>query len=217
MTIKETMETLVRRILLLRKNSSKYKCTEGESSKHANDYGANVMISPFARVYKETRIENFAGINGAIMIGDHSHCRGHLLTYWSGGRIEIGQKTYIGESTRIWSQQSVKIGNHVLISHMVDIHDSDSHPIDHLDRRKDIESILCGSPYSRPVLPASSSVIIEDDVWICLKATILKGVTIGEGSIVAANSVVTRDIEPFTLVAGAPAQAVRRLKGHRKQ
>jgi acetyltransferase-like isoleucine patch superfamily enzyme len=50
-----------------------------------------------------------------------------------------------------------------------------------------------------------NSVVIEDDVWIGSRATILKGVKIGKGSVVASNSVVTKNVEPYTLVAGNPA------------
>jgi len=53
--------------------------------------------------------------------------------------------------------------------------------------------------------------VIEDDVWIGFKATILKGVTIGRGSVIAAGSVVTKDVPPYTLVAGNPAQIIRSL------
>ena len=61
-------------------------------------------------------------------------------------------------------------------------------------------------------LEHSRPVVIGDDVWVGGGAIILPGVTIGEGSTVAAGAVVTRDVEPFTLVAGNPARLLRRLK-----
>jgi acetyltransferase-like isoleucine patch superfamily enzyme len=54
--------------------------------------------------------------------------------------------------------------------------------------------------------------MIEDKVWIGMDALILKGVTIGEGSVVAARSVVTKDVPPYSLVAGNPARVVKSLK-----
>jgi acetyltransferase-like isoleucine patch superfamily enzyme len=57
----------------------------------------------------------------------------------------------------------------------------------------------------------SQGIVIENDAWIGTKATILKGVTVGEGAVVGACSVVTRDVEPFTVVAGNPARVVKRL------
>jgi acetyltransferase-like isoleucine patch superfamily enzyme len=56
-------------------------------------------------------------------------------------------------------------------------------------------------------------VIIDDDAWIGAGALVLKGVHIGRGAIVAAHSVVTKDVPPFVLVAGSPARVVRKLEG----
>lgn len=54
-------------------------------------------------------------------------------------------------------------------------------------------------------------IVIEDKAWIGFDSTILKGVTIGEGSVVGAKSVVTRNVDPYTVVAGNPAKVVRKL------
>ena len=58
----------------------------------------------------------------------------------------------------------------------------------------------------------SAPIVIEDRAWIGFNAIILKGVTIGEGSVVAAGAVVTKDVEPYTVVAGNPARVVKRLE-----
>lgn len=57
-------------------------------------------------------------------------------------------------------------------------------------------------------------VIIEEDAWLTTRCMVLKGVTIGRGAVVAAGSVVTKDVEPYTVVAGVPAKVVRRLPGY---
>ncbi|MCZ8192279.1 MAG: DapH/DapD/GlmU-related protein, partial [Microcystis sp. LE19-338.1B] len=57
----------------------------------------------------------------------------------------------------------------------------------------------------------SAPVVIEDHVWIGFNVGILKGVTIGKGAIIGAGSVVTKDVEPFTVVAGNPAKIIKRL------
>jgi acetyltransferase-like isoleucine patch superfamily enzyme len=58
----------------------------------------------------------------------------------------------------------------------------------------------------------SAPIIIEDHVWISFNSIILKGVTIGKGAIIAAGSVVTKDVAPFTLVAGNPAKLIKHLQ-----
>lgn len=167
---------------------------------------SNVTLHP------ESRIENLSKNAGAIRIGKHSHLRGELLTFWNAGEISIGEWCYIGHSSRVWSQASITIGNHVLIAHLVDIHDTDSHPIDWENRRLDAQSILSGRGYLTPTQTISLPVVIEDDVWIGFKSTILKGVRIGRGAIIASASVVTKDVPPFTVVAGNPARVIRQLE-----
>jgi acetyltransferase-like isoleucine patch superfamily enzyme len=66
-----------------------------------------------------------------------------------------------------------------------------------------------------PARPLQSAVRIGNHVWIGAQAIILKGVTIGENSVVAAGAIVTKDVPPFTLVAGAPAKIVRKIAGWR--
>ncbi len=111
---------------------------------------------------------------------------------------------------RIWSQSSVSIGNYVLIAHLVDIHDTNSHPIDWRERRLDTEALLSLS-YRMPTQTVSAPVVIEDDAWIGFKASVMKGVRIGRGAIVSAGAVVTKDVEPWTAVGGNPATVIAQL------
>lgn len=106
-----------------------------------------------------------------------------------GAEIVIGDRTYINRRTEIMSKSSVTIGKGCAISWDVVISDSDYHEI-------------LGTPSTKPI-------VIGDEVWIGCKSTILKGVTIGNGAVVAAGSVVTKDVDPHTLVAGVPAKAIK--------
>ena len=73
-------------------------------------------------------------------------------------------------------------------------------------------SLLQNNPYVKMYLIRSESIIIEDDAWIGAGAILLPGVVIGAGSIVGAGSVVTKDVAPFSIVAGIPAKMIRMLK-----
>jgi acetyltransferase-like isoleucine patch superfamily enzyme len=178
--------------------------------KHCAVVDSTVVIHPGAE------ISNLLGNPEAIAVGAHSHVRGQLLTFWNSGQIRIGQWCYVGADTRIWSQASVTIGDYVLIAHLVDVHDTNSHPVNWRERRLDTEMILSGEGYRTPTQTVSTPVVIEDDVWIGFKASILKGVRIGRGAIVAAGSVVTRDIPAWSIVAGNPAKVVRSLTEEEK-
>jgi len=166
---------------------------------------ANVTLYPTAQIV------NALGDPKDISIGSSTHVGGQLLTFHNGGKIQIGEWCFIGEGTRIWSQSSVTIGNHVLISHLVDIHDTDGHPIDWQERRLDAAARLAGQMQNLSWETSAAPVIVEDDAWICFKATILKGVHIGRGAIIAAGAVVTADVPAWTVVAGNPARVVRAL------
>jgi len=105
--------------------------------------------------------------------------------------VEIGEYTSIGDRTEIHCADKVKIGNKVLISWDVNIIENDYH------------SSGAEKVQSRPI-------IIEDEVWIGAHCIILKGVTIGKGSIIGAGSVVTKSIPPYSLAVGNPARIIRK-------
>lgn len=170
-----------------------------------------VVVDPDAVIHGTAVFRHLSKTEGAIRLGAYTHLRGELLTYWNGGEVLIGSNCYVGDGTRIWSQASVRIGDDVLISHLVDIHDSDGHPIDADDRVLDGRSILQGKGYHTPTKTLSTPIVIGNRVWIGFKASILKGVTIGEGAIVAAGAVVTKDVPAYTVVAGNPAVVIREL------
>ncbi len=139
----------------------------------------------------------YAGVSFAI--GVNGHCR-------------VGDYTLLNGAL-LMAEESIEIGSYCLISWNVGIADSDFHPLEPALRR--IDAMAC-SPYSkpRPERPTISTrpVKIADNVWIGMNAVILKGVTIGDNSVVAAGSVVTKSIPANVVVAGNPAVIVKELK-----
>ena len=159
--------------------------------------------------YSDASVVNYGSCQN-LAINEYCHIRGEIVVFQS-GRLNIGSHTYIGIGSRVWCRQGISIGSHVLISHYVDIHDSNSHSMNWKQRRiEQVELFENRRIWSSPDIE-SAKVIIEDDAWIGLKTTILKGVRIGRGAVIGANSVVTKDAPPFTLVAGNPARVVRQL------
>lgn len=174
-------------------------------------YRSVANIHQEAKILPTGKIINIQGGKNSIQVGANTRILGELLTFGHGGAVEIGEWCFIGENSRIWSAEKVKIGNHVLISHNVNIHDTNGHPIDIELRRKHFQEITTiGHPRQYLDL-ISLPVVIEDDVWIGFNSTILKGVTLGKGSIVAAASVVTKDVPSGTIVAGNPAKIIRKV------
>ncbi|MES2353049.1 MAG: acyltransferase [Pseudomonadota bacterium] len=175
-------------------------------------YRTRANVHSSARFLRGGSVVNILADAGAISVGAHTIVRGELLTFGHGGKISIGDWCYIGEGSRIWSAAEVIVGDRVLISHGVNVHDTNSHPIDATVRHMHSRQILTvGHPRQIDTIN-SASVKIGNDVWIGFNAIVMKGVEIGEGSIVAAGSLVTADVPPRTVVGGNPARVIRELK-----
>jgi len=115
------------------------------------------------------------------------------------GRIELGDCVLMSPGSRLSASDEIVIGNGVMMANGTFVTDSDWHTI--YDRTERDERV--------------TPVHIGDNVWLGDHSTVLKGVTIGENSVVAANSVVTRDVPANVVVAGNPAKVVKELDPER--
>jgi len=150
----------------------------------------------------------------ALTFGDH-------VSVYAASQFSIGENATcsIGDYTLlvgalVVADERVEIGSHCLISWNVGIADSDFHPLSAALRKLDAVALAPYAP-DRPPRPREAirakPVVIKDNVWIGMNAIVLKGVTIGENSIVAAGSVVTKDVPPNSIVAGNPAVIVKEV------
>jgi galactoside O-acetyltransferase len=135
------------------------------------------------------------------------------------GTINIGHDTFINTGTKLISRESLSIGNYVTIAWGCTIYDHNSHSLDYMERQKDLERQIEDYIEDRHFIYSkdwsavkSKPIVIEDNVWIGFDSVILSGVTIGEGAIVGAKSVVRKNVEPWTVVVGNPAVVVKRLR-----
>ncbi|MER8484994.1 acyltransferase [Mesorhizobium sp. M1322] len=123
-------------------------------------------------------------------------------------QITIGRDCFIGKSHLV-AATGITIGNDVVISWDVTIVDHNSHSLDWKQRAKDVADWRQGKKDWTDI--GVAPVTIDDNAWIGMGVTILKGVTIGRGAVVGAAAVVTKDVAPFTAVAGNPARQIRDL------
>ncbi len=130
------------------------------------------------------------------------------LSSSNGGKIKIGKHTSIRPGCKVFCSESVDISNNVIMADNVIISDTNHHPIMPQDRLKMIRSGW-GSKYWSWKHAQSAPVKIGSNVWLGQYSRVLKGVTIGEGSIVASNAVVTKNVPVNTIVAGNPAVIVK--------
>lgn len=162
------------------------------------------------RLMRSAKIINMGGNTADIYIAARTIVRGELVRLAHGGHIRIGHDCYIGNDTRIWSGSEVLVGDNVLIAHNVNIFDNLTHPIDWRKRREHFHAIA-GHGHPDKIDLQDAPVCIGNDVWIGAYSLIMKGVTIGDRSIIAAGSVVTRDVAADMLVGGNPARPIRQI------
>lgn len=149
--------------------------------------------------------EEYIAIGSGTYVGEHC-----ILTAWTktcaGGdfhpEIVIGKNCSIGEYNHITSTNKIVIGNNLLTGRWVTITDN-SHG------KTDFRTLQ--TPPLMRLVTSKGPVVIGNNVWIGDKATILPGVTIGDGAVIAANAVVTKDVPAYTVVAGNPAKVVKRV------
>lgn len=136
----------------------------------------------------------------------------------SDGSVSIGENVQIGPS-RFISKSSIVIEDDVTMAWDIVLYDHDSHSVHWSERSKDNERCYDDLvKYGDNIRNKDWSVVKTSGIRICSKAwigfgvTILKGVTIGEGAVIGAMSVVTKDVPPWTVAAGNPARVVKQLK-----
>lgn len=166
-------------------------------------------------VGRQTRIEwarQYPAVpnNCTFSIGDQSIFEGTFFFDRPGVHISVGHRTFVGGHTKLIAAHSIEIGSDVLISWGCTLADHNSHAIDFERRSQDVVDWGNGKKDWSNV--KMGPIRIENKAWIGFNAIILKGVTIGEGAIVAAGSVVTKDVEPYTIVGGNPAVFIRHNK-----
>lgn len=128
--------------------------------------------------------------------GENIHINSPFRCDW-GCNIRIGERFFANFNLTILDEAQVTIGNDVFIGPNVSIYTA-CHPLDEVTRNT-------GAEWAEPV-------VIGDSVWIGGNAVILPGVTIGRGAVIGAGAVVTKNVEPYTVVAGNPARVIRRIE-----
>jgi acetyltransferase-like isoleucine patch superfamily enzyme len=153
------------------------------------------VLPATVRVRGRVRVEKYGG---RIELGERVRFEGRTipveLVAYRGATLRIGEGTYVNYAATISAHRDVTIGANCLIGNYVAIMDSDYHDV-----------------YERNRGGLAAPVVIEDDVWLGIRATVLKGVRIGRGSIIGAGAVVTEDIPPGSVAFGVPARVVRQL------
>ena len=162
---------------------------------------------------------------GQVQIGDdfvltsgdcwnpiNRNIRGTLCTMHQSSVIKIGDHVGISSSC-IWAKDRIEIGNNVKIGGDCIIFDNDAHPHDYQKRRDSYAEQLGWQRFLEEMIP-SAPIYIDDDVWIGARCQILKGVHIGARSIIAAGSIVTKDIPSDVVAGGDPCKIICKIEAN---
>ena len=167
----------------------------------------SIRYAAYLQAGKELIIEDYAEINARstqkiilgnrVTIGKYAIIRpGNLYGGEPGEGLVVGDHSNIGPYCYIGCSGHISIGNNVMISPRVSIY-AENHVFDKTDATIKSQGVK------------KEKVVIEDDCWIASNSILLAGVTIGKGSVVAAGSVVTQDVPPYSVVAGVPARVIK--------
>lgn len=133
-----------------------------------------------------------------LTIGNYLKCRPHCSIRVDGGKMNIGHDCFFNCNVSVTCLESINIGNNVQIGNNTVI-------VDHNHDYQNGNGYIC------------KNVVIEDNTWIGANCVILPGVSIKEGAIIAAGSVVNKDVPAYTVVAGNPAKVVREYNKNEKK
>lgn len=159
-------------------------------------YGKGISFNVINSIKGRLRIDIFYG--GRILIGKFLMSRGPLyLKCMESGKLQIGNNCFFNHNCSVTCNENIIIGDNCMFANNVVIIDHD-HKIE--------DGVINDSLVSKPV-------IIGDNVWCGANVTILKGVSIGNGAIIAAGAVVTKDVLPYTIVGGIPAKFIKSTYG----
>lgn len=159
---------------------------------------SSIRIGPNGR-FLSTPTSNRHGLNRPVMIS----------TLRPGAEIVIGSDAGMS-GTVICAAASVRIGDRVMLGANTTVTDTDSHPLDFRERFAEHHGL---DPRLADSATAVEPVVIEDDVFVGMHAIVLKGVTIGRGAVIAAGSLVTRDVPPGAIAGGVPARVLGHADG----
>ncbi len=190
--IKSTFRIIFRKATSLLKNISRVFSSKVSRMK-INLLQINIILSEKISFGKNVTIGT--SDNGAIVIGKNVVIEDDVELTARQGKITIGDNTFIGKGSQIISKESITIGKDCLIAAYSIIRD-----VNH------------GIKKNKPINIQAhdiKEIIIEDDVWLGSHSTIIAGVKICKGAVVGANAVVTKDVEPYTVVGGVPAKFIK--------
>lgn len=183
-------------------------------------YGPHVDIHPSAVILPTFRLDLRNPVPGRCYLRVGADCMigGTFIFESTEGLVTLGERVFFGASTVI-CRTRVELASDIFVAWGGYLYDHDSHSLDYRERQNDLRRQLADhrsgqADYTRskdwgPV--NAKPIRVRDNAWLGMECLVMKGVNVGEGAIVGARAVVTRDVAPWTIVGGNPAVALKEI------
>lgn len=163
--------------------------------------GASSKIS-----YRRITVKESAGCE--LVVGGHSLIDASIVFERANSKVMIGSNTFMGGSTLSCAGE-IDIGDNVQIAWGSIFFDHNSHSLNYIDRRVDLPNTFKGKKDWSTV--DVGRLRIGNDAWIGANCVLLRGVAVGDGAVIGAGSIVTKDVPPYSFAAGNPCRVIKRL------
>jgi acetyltransferase-like isoleucine patch superfamily enzyme len=157
-----------------------------------------LRTGPLVRIHRTARV--YCSRDAPVVLGAGTELERGALVASHRGQVHIGERSKVGHYSVLHGHGGLSVGSDVLIAHHVCI-------IAANHRFDDPARVIAEQGETR------EGIVIDSDVWIGSNVSIMDGVRVGRGAVIAAGAVVTRDVEPFAVVAGVPARQIKQRSG----
>lgn len=209
------MKKLISKMFRLKTKEEKRKIRKALEIKNKR----NLTVGEGTVLLEHTTFRHDVGSDNKITIGKDCMLNCNFVFESDKGEIEIGDRVFINGGTSLISRSKITFGNDITVAWGCTFYDHNSHSLDWKERQKDLEQQIADYKKTGNFIENKNWEVVKsrpikicDKVWIGFDCTILNGVTIGEGAVIGAKSVVREDVEPWTVVAGNPAKLIKRVE-----
>jgi acetyltransferase-like isoleucine patch superfamily enzyme len=197
------LTALRERVLLADERDAALLIAVWRQFREGGDIGPNVRLALAARLIN-------LGAKSQVRIHGDSALRG-VFKVEADGRLEIGRFCYAGDGVLVSVKESVTIGEATLLAHGVQIFDNNTHPTSAAQRELQFRRMIGYKDRTGPMIVDSAPVSIGRRCWIGMNSLVMKGVEIGDDTIVASGSVVVSSLPEGVIAGGNPARVLREL------
>lgn len=171
--------------------------------------GVSVQIGENSFLASNSILVMHNEFQGKIIIGKDTLFHGQIQVYSKDAEIIIGDRVFVGHNTILFCYDSIKIENDVMVSWGCTLIDNNSHSLDSSKRKNDVLDWKKGPEFKDWSSVLFEPIFLREKSWVGFNSIITKGVEVGAGAIIAAGSVVTKNVSPYTIVGGNPAKFIK--------